>query len=92
MRLHRSGDDPRMQRRLVIPNLGIEPMPLETKRCLRQLKTLVSPNLDSRPQRNEALDDQKTSKQESKDDGWNITALALNGWVDFFGLVFCTAA
>ena len=54
---------PRMQRRLVVPHLAVEPVAVQAKRRLGHLKPFIRPNLNRRPQRNPAFEHNKPSQQ-----------------------------
>jgi len=60
---HQPADEKRVQGRLVVPNLGVEPVPLQAQLRLREFKPLIRANLDRRAEREQGLDDQEERQQ-----------------------------
>src|SRR3954469_3175226 len=60
-------DDPGMQQWLIVPNLGIERMPVQRQRRLRKLPILIRADFYRRPKRHEKLQaDEKRQSTEEK--------------------------
>jgi hypothetical protein len=56
-----------MQRRLVVPDLAVKPVAVQTKRCFGHLEPFIRANLNRSPQRNPALKKKKRNEQDCRD-------------------------